>query len=119
MILELRNKTPFINFGFNRISKTGFTGETIDVWLNTSYNQDTYNSFVITAPTAVSITKINNYHYQVTFDTLGSKTIDLTIQDVPKDIVLNSNTLSLEILNPKADNTRIKADNTIITADTF
>ena len=34
MILELRNKKPFINFGFNRVSKSCFIGDEIDVWLN-------------------------------------------------------------------------------------
>ena len=97
MILELRNKTPFITFGFNRITKTASTGEVIDVWLNTLYNEVSYPNRVITAPTA-TVTKVNNYHYQLTYSTTGNKTIDLDIQNERKDITLNSNTINITIV---------------------
>lgn len=118
MILELRNKKPFIHFGFNLVSKNGFTNEDIDVWLNTLYNQEVYNSFTITSVGA-NITKVNNYHYKLTYNSIGNKTISLQVQDVSKNITLNSNILNLEILSYKADTTKLTSDNTLITSDYF
>ena len=97
MILELRNKTPFITFGFNRITKTASTGEVIDVWLNTLYNEVSYSDRTITAPTA-TVTKVNNYHYQLTYSTTGSKTIDLEVESKRNNIKLNSNTINITIV---------------------
>jgi hypothetical protein len=116
MILELRNKTPFITFGFNRISKTASTGEVIDVWLNTLYNEVSYPNRVITAPTA-TVTKVNNYHYRLTYGSAGAKTVYLDVQDAPKDITLTSNILNIDIEGVTFDSDIVTFDNNIITFD--
>ena len=66
MIIEERNRKPFINFGFNIVSKTETTNKDIDVYLDTLYNLDRYNSFTFTAPSA-NVTKINDYYYKVSY----------------------------------------------------
>ena len=47
---------------------------------------------------AKEVTKVNNYHYQLTYSTTGNKTIDLDIQNERKDITLNSNTINITIV---------------------
>lgn len=97
MILELRKKTPFISFSFNTIERTGFTNEVIDVYLRTIYNQDVYKTFEIGATGATVKTIVNNYHYQLEYDSLGVKNISITIEK-GTPLQINSNTLNLEII---------------------
>lgn len=118
MILELRNKKPFINFGFNRIKESVFVGEVVNVWLNTLYNETSYPIRGISAPDA-TVTRINNYHYALTYNSSGNKTIQLEVQDEPKKLVLMSNVLNIEVKTYKADTNKLTADTTLITADYF
>ena len=118
MIVELRYKKPFINFGFNRVTKTAIIGEDIDVYLNTLYNEVSYPNRVLTAVDAI-VTKVNDYHYKLTYNTVGSKTIVLDVQDDPKDITLTSNILSIEIESSSFDSDTIGFDNTKLTFDIF
>lgn len=96
MIIEERNRKPFINFGFNIVSKTETTNKDIDVYLDTLYNLDRYNSFTFTAPSA-NVTKINDYYYKVSYSSAGSYAINMTITSNNQTIILNSNTINILI----------------------
>ena len=97
MILDERNKKPFINFGFNLIEKTAPSGVFIDVYLDSIYNLDEYDSFTLSS-TGATVTKVNNYYYKVKYSTSGSYTINMTIQNRDKSIVLNSNIINITIV---------------------
>lgn len=118
MIIELRTKTPFIHYGFHNIKRKAIVGEVVDIYLKTSYNQNSYDEFKLIAFSSSSLVKISDYHYKVTYDTDGLKQITSEVKNKGQK-ELNSNILELEIIPVTVDNTRIKADNNIITADTL
>lgn len=118
MILEARKRVPFIHYGFNETYKTAIVNKVIDIYLKTIYNQEVFKDFNLVALGSASIVEISNYHYQVTYSSLGVKNIQVQIEKAtPKE--LNSNILNLEIVTPKFDSTLITFDNDNITFDTF
>lgn len=118
MILEARRVTPFIHFGFNSMSRVGYIGEVVDIYLKTIYNQDVYLAFQLAAAGSTLITYISNYHYQVTYDTVGVKTLTTSIEK-GNPLELTSNALRLEIKSNSFDSDTIGFDNTELTFDIF
>jgi len=114
MIYQNRNKEPFINFGFNKLSFNSFIDTEITIWQEVIYNKNYYD---------ISISAIggsileNNYNKAiVTYSTLGSYNIEVTISEKEKRIVLESNTLTINIGLPTADSNVITADSATILA---
>ena len=92
MIQQLKNITPFIDFGFG-ITKTEVAANTpVTVWLNTLYNQEVYG-FTLRATGVVS--KISNYEYEVRYPQPGTYTIKLGVSTSNKKISLDSNILTV------------------------
>lgn len=85
MIYEMRNMPPYINFSNGNTAFTGKQGETATVWLNTLYNQATYN-FTLLA-TGAAVVKISDYEYQVSYTEKGSYKIQLTVNGKEKPVV--------------------------------
>ncbi|MES2484551.1 MAG: hypothetical protein V4581_01185 [Bacteroidota bacterium] len=95
MIQELKNIPPYIDFGFGITQTQAAISQEITVWLNTLYNQDAY-TFTLNALEA-TVTKISNYEYQVTYTTLGTYQLSLSVVSTDKTISLDSNILSITI----------------------
>jgi len=92
MIQQLKNITPFIDFGFG-ITKTEVAANTpVTVWLNTLYNQEVYG-FTLHATGVVS--KISNYEYEVRYPQPGTYSIKLGVSTSNKKISLDSNILTV------------------------
>jgi hypothetical protein len=95
MIHELKNITPFINFGFGRVQEAAAINQPVTVWLATLYNQEAY-TFVLSAPGA-TVTKVSNYEYEVAYAEAGSYQVSLNVVNIEKSASLASNILNLTI----------------------
>lgn len=73
MIKEIRDKEPFIHFGFNRQTIIARVGIPIILWQDTIFKSDEYTDPFILAPSAY-ITKVSVNKYELNFTTLGDKT---------------------------------------------
>jgi len=118
MIVELRNKIPFISFNFNTIERVAYLDDVIDIYLRSTYNQDVYKAFEIGATGATVKTIINNYHYQVAYDTAGLKNITITIEK-GNPLQTTSNTLILDVRTNSFDSDTVGFDNAELTFDIF
>lgn len=118
MIVELRKITPFINFGFNRVTKVAYIDEVVDVYLRTVYNRDVYKDFNLVALGASSNTKINDYHYQLTYNSTGVKEIKMQIEK-GNPLEVNSVPIELTIESNSFDSDTVGFDNTELTFDIF
>lgn len=92
MIIEQRNKPPFIHFGFNRQTFNTYKNESVDLWQDTL----TEDEITFNAPNILVIEdkiKLNKNKYSVLSETIGvhpiecfkngikSNTIFLNVQD--------------------------------------
>jgi hypothetical protein len=93
MIQQLKNLTPFIDFGFGNTQRQVTVNTPVTVWLNTLYNQDAY-AFTLLANGA-AVTPISNYEYTVTCPAPGTYTLSLAVGTPDKKISLASNILTL------------------------
>ena len=77
MIKEIREKEPFIHFGFNRQTIIARVGIPIVLWQDTIFKADEITEPFVQAPSAF-ITKISNNKYELNFTTLGQKNCQFT-----------------------------------------
>lgn len=114
MIIENRNKLPFIHFGFNKQTINIIIGEEITVWQDSIYNT---NEFDFSLTSVGSSIRESNYNKAVlTYNTLGSYTIEVNISDKAKSKTLTSNLLTVNVSLVTADSKTITADSSIILA---
>jgi hypothetical protein len=84
MILEVRNKKPFIHFGFNQQEKTINVGEVVNIWQDTLYVNDKL--------TSSELLIINNN--QFTFEALTAGSFGISVYNNS----IKSNTLKIIVL---------------------
>lgn len=96
MILELRNTTPFIDFGFGITAHTVKTGEQATIWLSTLYNQDMF-AMGLVAPGG-SVTVLSDYEYGIAYSQPGIYSISLSVSHKKHKTSLQSNTLTLTVI---------------------
>lgn len=98
MIVETKNKPPFIHFGFNQIVKTIELGQVVDVWQDNLYSDDS-------EVTSSTVTKINDNHF--TIEPTATGTINIQITRGTKEIKamrtklresIDSNTITLTVI---------------------
>lgn len=83
---SLRLPSPRISFGFGRMSLKVQAGQTVDIWLNTIYqNFDTELS--------IPAEKISKYHYRLT----ATSSTDIAMSILHEKQTLYSNTLTLTV----------------------
>jgi len=70
MILEAKNKPPFIHFGFNQIAKTIELGQVVEVWQDNLYSDE----LEITSSTVI---KVNENHF--TIEPIATGTINIKV----------------------------------------
>lgn len=95
MIIELRNKQPFIHFGFFEVSKTIPVGQSIDVWLQTLYLEKAYE-FEISASTPSEQMSAYQYRFSPPAGTYKIKLFVYLI-DKANPKTLESNTIILTV----------------------
>lgn len=89
MIKEIRDKEPFIHFGFNRQTIIARVGIPIILWQDAIFKEDEFPFTFLSAPRAV-ITKVSVNKYELNFTTLGNKTCKFTTVGIDKN-TLESN----------------------------
>ena len=104
MILQERQKLPFIHFGFGRQSITAYVGEVITIWQDNIFNNEFYTPEISSSGNTVVSISLNKA--EVTYDTLGSKTLRYSNSLNLKKLV--SNALTINIIEITADAKDIK-----------
>ncbi len=96
MITDVKRMPPFIHFGFHEVERTIEAGQSIDVWLHTIYNLETYAIAIVSGLPKV---KKSNYQYTITPAVAGTYTVYFTVQskDPAKSIDLQSNSITLTV----------------------
>lgn len=70
MIIEAKNKPPFIHFGFNQIAKTIELGQIVEVWQDNLYSDEL-------EITSASLLKVNENHF--TIEPIANGTINIKV----------------------------------------
>ena len=118
MILETKNKPPFIHFGFNQIAKTIELGQVVEVWQDNLYSDE----LEITSST---VTKVNENHFTIEPVAAGTINIKVTLSTKTTKAYrtklresIDSNTITLTVIvRLTIDSSITKVDNNIITVD--
>jgi len=98
MIKEIREKEPFIHFGFNRQTIIARVGIPIRLWQDNLYKDGEYNEPFLLAPSA-AVTKISDYEYSLNFFSLGQKNCQIsTIGTGAKFLASNVITANVEAI---------------------
>lgn len=96
MILENREKQPFIHFGFNRQTIETHIGIPVTLWQDTLYKVDEISEPFVQAPSSITTKKSLN-QYELKFTTLGTKNCQFTtITEGSK--ILESNEIIVEVV---------------------
>ena len=118
MILETKNKPPFIHFGFNQISKTIELGQVVEVWQDNLYSDEL-------EITSTTVTKVNENHFTIEPVAIGTINIKVTLSTKTTKAYrtklresIDSNTITLTVIvRLTIDSSITKVDNNIITVD--
>lgn len=116
MIKEIREKIPFIHFGFNRQTIIARVGIPIRLWQDNLYKDGEYTNPSIQATNGIT-TKISNNEYSIIFSSIGSKTCKLTTKF--KGIDLESNVITANVEAITLGATDIFLDNENITLNSI
>lgn len=116
MIIQARQITPFIHFGFNRLTfMEKQKGVKIRVYIDGNFNKDVYTVNIIAAGSTV--TMVTDRIYDVEFGTVGTKSITAEFTNVQTLETFISNPIETEQLDYTFDSTVLGFDNTIVTFD--
>ena len=85
MIQEIRNKKPFLHFGFNRQTITAYKGEKIILWQDTIYQKSTPLGKV--TATGSTILTQNNNKIELEYVGVGSFSVKVEINKIESDIL--------------------------------
>ena len=110
MILEEKNKQPFIHFGFNKQEINTYIGIVVKVWQDKLYNSENYPTFSHSV-SGGSISNITANSFSVVFNTLGLKLITVTDSTIKKD----SNSLVVNVVERTYGATDFFCGNEILT----
>ncbi|MFL9845133.1 hypothetical protein [Flavobacterium rhizosphaerae] len=96
MITEIKDKSPFISFGFSQTNITVQTGVNITLWVEGFFDNNKYTS---TLETIISFTKISEYEYILDCDNIGDYNIKLLLfeKQNPKIFKYGNNTATLNV----------------------
>jgi len=97
MIVEAKNRVPFIDFGFGFTDKTVNAGDNFTVWVSGQFNE---NNFVYSLSTngSPTITKVSNFEYIVSYASAGTYNITANLVAKDKRKSLISNTITINVI---------------------
>ena len=107
MIVQLRNKIPFIHLGFNKQSLIVEVGQEVTVWQSVIYNKDVYDGAITS--TGITIVSEGLNKSVIVFNSSGKYDITEAVTDKDKTFSLGSNIISVNVL--------VEASNNTVTAD--
>jgi hypothetical protein len=108
MIVQLRQKKPFLHFGFNRQSVETFTGQTLTIYQDTIYNKDYIFNWSFSGGILIS-ESVNQ---------LVLKTDNIELISVSVNVNgIKSDPIEIDCKAITADTNRITADSNTATAD--
>lgn len=115
MIKEIREREPFVHFGFNRVNlPLQKVGNKVRVYIDGNYNKNIYS---VSISTKGITTQITTRIYDVEFATSGVENIEVTLTNTQTGETLTSNSIVAQEIYYSFDNEDIRFDNTIITFD--
>ena len=115
MIKEIREIEPFIHLGFSRQEISVYKNEVVTIWQDNIYNDDSYTTPFLIAPSSVLVESTRNY-FKLYFTTTGTKNCKISFIGIGSKF-LESNEIIINVIDITADTNRFTADTNKITSD--
>lgn len=114
MIKDIRENKPFIHFGFNKLNRTAYLNEQIEIWQDKIFSDEYDFTLISDSPTIIST---NRNKIVIKFTTLGTKQVKLNFENKDKSFDIDSNQININVVEITADAINITADSNKVTAD--
>ena len=116
MIVQARNKIPFIHLGFGKQELTVYKGEEIIVWQDELYLANEYDFTYANTGAVVVSEQVNQL--VIKYETNGVKTVQTTINK-GEEIVIESNIITINVVDITWASKEIQFNRTDITFNTL